>query len=151
MSRACLVVLVLLAASCAHEPADGRPWVHSLTFKGNHAFTSGTLREQIATEKTGWWPFAAHKYFDRDNFDKDLDRLKAYYAMHGFFDVRVARHEVKAHGTDAVDVEITLDEGKPTNISGVQVVGLPNGEEKQASKVTKEVGPGNRFDYQKYS
>ena len=151
MSRACLVGLVLAAAACAHEPADGRPWVHSLTIRGNHAFSSGTLGEQIQTEKTGWWPFAGKKYFDRAAFDKDMDRLKAYYAQHGFFDARVVRHEAKPHGTDAVDVEVTVDEGKPTNISGVQVVGLPHGEEKHASKIAKELGPGHRFDYQDYS
>ena len=151
MSRVCLVGFVVLAAACAHEPADGRPWVHSLTFRGNHTFSSGTLREQIATEKTGWWPFAAKKYFDRAGFDKDLDRIKAYYAQHGFFDARVVRHEVNPHGKDAVDVTLTVDEGKPTQINGVQVVGLPHGEEKRSAKIAKELGPGHRFDYQKYS
>jgi outer membrane protein assembly factor BamA len=151
LPRRVLCILLLCIAGCAHEPADGRPWVHSLTFRGNRTLSSGDLRDQILTEKTGWWPFAAKKYFDRAAFDKDLDRLKAYYANHGFFDVRIVTHEVKPRDHDSVDIVVQLDEGKPTHISGVQVVGLPPGEEKRATKIAKELGPGHRFDYQKYS
>src|SRR5205823_8583766 len=110
-----------LAGGCAHEGAQGRAWVHKLKFEGNRALSSSTIKEKLATEQTGWWPFASKKWFDPAMLDVDLQRLPALYAYHGYFDAHVLGHDVKPRGDGSVDVIVKLDEGKPTPVEKVDV------------------------------
>src|SRR5262249_28125539 len=81
-----LLVLTLFGAACAHEAAAGHKWVHKLSFAGVHQIDEGELRDVLATEPTGWWPFASKKWLDQAALDLDLERIKAFYAHRGFLD-----------------------------------------------------------------
>src|SRR5262245_10045250 len=58
LSRRRVLASLLLLAGCASEAANGRKWVHALRLQGVQHVDKGDLRDGLATEKTGWWPFA---------------------------------------------------------------------------------------------
>jgi translocation and assembly module TamA len=149
-----LPLLGVLAAACAHEGAEGREWVHDLRIEGTHALSPGDIKDVLATEKTGWWPFASKKWFDRAALDIDLERIPAFYADRGFFEARVVAHEVRDRGDGSVDVIIRVDEGEPSKIDQVRIDGLPANSKQRASleKVPRRLHleEGKRFDYGLY-
>jgi len=59
--------------------------------------------------------------------------------QHGYFDARVVGTQVEPHGKHAVDVTITMDEGKPTLISGVAVQGLETVPSKTAQELRRRL------------
>src|SRR5262245_38477904 len=78
-----------LCASCAGEPAEGRPWIHSIDIVGNHRFADGQIKERIALEQTSWLPFSPKKFFDPVTLEIDRKRIIAFYAAHGYFFARI--------------------------------------------------------------
>src|SRR3954471_6493079 len=133
MSRARLLSLALgtvLAVSACKE--GGTVAVHSLQFKGVTAVDVALLKSALATRENakvpvvGWQlPWSKKNYFDRGRFDADLKRIQAFYADRGFPDARVTDFDVKLNRKqDAVDVTLTIDEGRPVNVAAVEFRGF---------------------------
>src|SRR4051794_34358472 len=105
----------LLAAGCAGEAAEGRPWVHDIHIEGNQHLGAGQIVERIQLEPKSWLPFSAKHYYDPSTLEVDRGRIEALYRAHGYFRARVVRAEAKPRGDgSSVDVEIVVDEGLPT-------------------------------------
>jgi translocation and assembly module TamA len=151
-----LLVAVPLSA-CAHTEEEGAAdavWVHSLSFKGNKAISSGTLRGKLATTRTGWWPFAAKQMFDPAALDLDLERIPSLYADNGYFDARITDHQVKERTSRSVDIVIVIDEGRPTRIEKVVIEGFPDATEtRRIEKLAASYGlvPGKVINYPEYA
>jgi outer membrane protein insertion porin family len=144
------------AGSCAHDDAGARPsevWVHSLTINGNQHLSTDTITEKLATQSTGWWPFAAKKWLDRAALDLDLKRIPALYADNGYFDARVVTHDVRPRGGNAVDVVITVEENAPTRINRVTFEGFPPKLEARARTLARrrDVREGEIVNYDAYA
>jgi outer membrane protein assembly factor BamA len=150
-----MMVAAALASACAHKDAPGDGvWVHSLVFKGNKAISSRTLRGKLATTKTGWWPFAARKWYDAAAFDLDLKRIPALYADNGYFDARVVDYEVKQRSHKSVDINVVIDEGAPTKIDRVVIEGFPDpSQTKRIQNLADswDFEPGAAVKYQDYT
>jgi outer membrane protein insertion porin family/translocation and assembly module TamA len=124
-----LTLLVGLATACKE---GGTVTVHSLTFKGVKSIDVTRLQSALATRQNtkvpivGWQlPWGKKNYFDRGRFDADLKRIEAFYADRGFPDARVTDFDVTLNGKqDAVDVTLTIDEGQPVTIAGVEFRGF---------------------------
>jgi len=151
----CAVGLTLLCSSCAHdaEAPPGARWVHTLRIIGNDAVSTRDIEGKLATQSTGWWPFARKKWFDRIALDVDLERIPAFYADRGYFDARVARSDVRPGPDDSVDVTIVVEEGAPTRIRKVDIRGFPAGEEARARTTARRngVGDGEIIRYETYT
>ncbi len=149
------LAMMVIGSGCAHDDLSTGVWVHDLRIEGNQAFSDGEIADKLATQKTGWWPFAGKQWFDPAAFDLDLKRVAAFYADHGYFDARVVDHQVKPSSgkSDAVDVVIKVQENSPTNIALLRVEGLPPSESARTRKDAAQwnVQPGKRFDYPAYS
>src|SRR5262249_14963434 len=91
---------------------------------GNKSFPDSAILDRLATRRTSHWPFAAKRWFDDEALDVDLDRVKAFYAAHGYFDAKVIAHEVKDRPNGSVDVSLTVEEGQPTRIDEIELDGL---------------------------
>ena len=125
-SRCCLCTAV---AGCKQE---GTITVHSITFKGVHGVDESRLRSALATRENakvpvvGWeLPWGRKNYFDRGRFDTDLKRIAAFYADRGYPDARVTGVEPKLNAKqDSIDVTVTIDEGDPVVVTGVDFVGF---------------------------
>jgi outer membrane protein assembly factor BamA len=152
---AIVVAVAALAsqASCAHDELSTGTWVHDVEIRGMDAISARDIKKSLATQKTGWWPFASKKWFDEAAFDMDLRRVTALYADRGFFDARVTNHHVQPHGKDGVDVLIEVQENSATYIKEVRLVGFPTDVEPAARKDADQadVAAGHRFDYVAYT
>jgi outer membrane protein assembly factor BamA len=148
--------LIWLCSSCAHNaqaPPAGTRWVHTLQIIGNNAVSSGDIRDRLATQSTGWWPFASKKWFDRIALDLDLERIPAFYADRGYFDAHVVKHDVRPGPDDSVDITIVVSEGQPTRIQKVDVHGFPAPEEERARRTARrqDIQPGEIIRYDAYT
>jgi translocation and assembly module TamA len=153
--RLALLVGGVLGATCAHQDAPGDGvWVHSLVFTGNKAISGRTLRAKLATTRTGWWPFAAKKWYDPAALDLDLKRIPALYADRGYFDARVADYQVKQRGARSVDITVAIEEGGPTQIEKVVIEGFPDPDQTRRIQNLAEswdLEPGAPVNYQDYT
>ena len=60
----CLWLPLLLAAGCAAEKANGRPWIHDLKIEGVKHVKEKDLKSKIALEDTSWVPLSPKHYLD---------------------------------------------------------------------------------------
>ena len=152
---AAVATAAMAVAGCAHRQGTAEPPVHALQMEGNSTFSAATLRGQLATEATGWWPFAASKTLDVAALDLDLRRLKAFYADRGYFDARVVRSRVVPRSDGSVDITLAIEEGLPTHLGEVRFEASPGDapiDEKRWQRVAAEndVVVGRNADYARY-
>jgi outer membrane protein assembly complex protein YaeT len=116
------VVLAIMSAGCKE---NGTIEVRSITFNGVKAVDQSRLKNALATRESAKLPWGKKRYFDRARFDTDLKRIQAFYADRGYPDARVAAFDVKLNGKqDAVDVTLTVEEGEPILVAGIEFVGF---------------------------
>jgi outer membrane protein insertion porin family/translocation and assembly module TamA len=137
-----LIVAATLAAACKEE---GTIKVHSLNFNGVKAVDAGRLRDALATRQSSKIPWGKKSYFDRSRFDADLKRIQAFYNDRGYPDARVTGFDVKLNDKqDQVDITLTIAEGDPIKVAGLQFVGFdvipPDHFKQLESKVPLRVG-----------
>jgi translocation and assembly module TamA len=146
--------LLLGAAGCAAEKANGRPWIHSLEIEGVKGVSAKDLKSKIALEKTSWIPLSPKHYLDPFEVDLDKKRIEAYYAAHGYFFARVTNADVKLiKGGKAADVHLVVEEGPPTKINELNVDGLdPIGPaaQKLHRRLKLKLPKGAIFDHARY-
>jgi outer membrane protein insertion porin family/translocation and assembly module TamA len=118
-----LILAIAVGGAACHE--ESGPAVKSLTFKGNSVFNDARLKAVLATKSSGWLPWSAKHYFDRAEFENDLKRLQAFYSDRGYPHARVSKVDVNLNEKkDAVDLAITIDEGKPVLVDAVNFQGF---------------------------
>src|SRR5919198_743516 len=117
-----LIVAASLASACKEESTIQ---VHSLKFNGVKAVDAARLRDALATRQSSKIPWGKKYYFDRSRFEADLKRIQAFYNDRGYPDARVTGFDVKLNDKqDQVDVTLTISEGDPVKVAGLQFVGF---------------------------
>jgi outer membrane protein assembly complex protein YaeT len=117
-----LVGAALLAAGC-REDADIK--ISSLKFEGVESIDEGQLRNVLQTKKGSWLPWGRKRYFDRRDFEADLQRIQAFYRDRGFPDARVMSFDVKLNDAqDEVDLSVVISEGEPIRVAEIQFEGF---------------------------
>lgn len=114
-----LGLLSALAAASACKEGGGIS-VHSLAFEGVKQVPESELRLAVSTSATARVPWASKVYFNRQDFDEDLQRIESYYISRGFPDAKVASY--KTHYSEdktAIDLTVRIDEGAPVTIEAV--------------------------------
>lgn len=140
---------VPLEALDTHRPLR----LGSIRFEGNHEVGSSALREALVTRPRRWFALWQERpSFDPHTFRTDLQRLRALYRSRGFYHA-VLSEDVTIRDGDLADVTITIDEGKPVVVDGVQLVidGLtlpPDDEHRLRTALPLE--PGNVFEEERY-
>ena len=121
---AALCLSLMVIAGC-QEVEEGAIRVASLEFEGNQAFGDAVLEEAMATQATGWLPWADPAYFNREQFERDLDRLKAFYADRGYPSATVEALDVALNDARTeVRLRIRIDEGPPLVVEEVVLTGF---------------------------
>lgn len=119
---ALVLALGLFAAAC-HPTGDVK--VAGVAFEGNTAFGDGELAKVITTRKSGWLPWSRKFYFDREQFEADLGRLRRFYADRGYPNARVSVADISFNeAKDAVSVRIAVDEGTPVIVERIEITGV---------------------------
>lgn len=148
-----LLLIVVVAGACAHaKPAEQRPWVRRLVLHGVRHVDERDLKRHLVTEETARVVWADKKPFDPFALRLDAGTIEAYYRAHGYYDARVTATDVNpADKPNAVNVEIFVDEGAPTKIEKVKVVGLDlMGDDAKPIRRNLDLRRGQIFDSARY-
>lgn len=107
--------------------------VRSVSFAGNHAYSSLTLSDYIATTPSSmlWRIFhnvwgirklGAKRCLDPVEFRNDVIRLRLFYSKAGFAAVQV--DTTVERSTDIVKIRFTIHENAPTILQSLKITGL---------------------------
>jgi outer membrane protein insertion porin family/translocation and assembly module TamA len=151
-----VALLVVASATACKSVPEARVGVASIDFKGNHALSSGDLKERIATQPTARFlglfraSWLRYQDFEPAVLEKDLERIRHYYRRRGFFDAQVTVGRVVPQGK-FVDILIEVREGEPVAVRSITVrglEGLPPALRSGALGAMK-IARGQRFDEEK--
>src|SRR5688572_29268349 len=118
-----LLACLMFVAACRED--DGSVKVAKLSFEGNEAFGDGALKDVIVTEAKGILPWARARYFNREAFAADLERLRAFYIDRGYPSVTVDAVDVSFNATRTeVRIRIGINEGTPLVVERIDLVGI---------------------------
>jgi outer membrane protein assembly complex protein YaeT len=117
--RAAIAALALTATGCHEELGIGDPSaevleVESLTFQGVESVDESALADALVTRASPWLPWGETRYFDRDQFQRDLERIEAFYEDQGYPEADIRSYDVDVtESGEAVRLRIVVDEGEP--------------------------------------
>src|SRR3954453_11082738 len=123
----CYLAIVAAPAATAQQAARV---VRQLSFEGNHAIPDKTLAAAIATTNSSWlassffrfFGLGAKRYFDEQEFRRDVVRLSVLYRRSGYPDAVI---DTLVH-RDPQDVNSTfkIQEGAPILVTKFSILGL---------------------------
>jgi outer membrane protein assembly factor BamA len=110
-------LLVVCAPACKET---GTVQVTKITFNGNKGIDTPSLKAVIATRESSFLPWSRKHFFDRREFDRDIQRIEAYYADHGYPHAKVVGVDVQLNDAkDKVAVGVNINEGEPVIVDAV--------------------------------
>jgi len=99
--------------------------IEEIRFVGNEAFSEDELEDVLET--TEYWFFSwltGSGHLDREELDKDLDRLLAFYYDHGYIDAQVGSPQIElSEDKEKLYITIPIVEGKQYKVRSVGVKG----------------------------
>ena len=117
---ACL--LASLAASC-RETGDVQ--VTSIKLRGVTAVQADEIKSILGTQESGFLPWSRKRFFDRPEFDRDVQRIVAFYADRGYPNAKVVGVDVALNDAkDKVAITVDISEGEPTIVENVTFDGF---------------------------
>jgi outer membrane protein assembly complex protein YaeT len=120
-----LLALLLIAASAVSCRETGDVQVTSIKFTGANAVPAGELKGVLATRESGFLPWSRKRFFDRPEFDRDVQRIEAYYADRGYPRAKVVGVDVELNDAkDKVAITVDINEGEPTIVESVLLDGF---------------------------
>lgn len=118
-----LFALLVICASACKE--TGTVQVSKITFTGNKAVDGASLKTIIATQENGFLPWSRKHFFDRTEFDRDVQRIEAFYADRGYPSAKVTGVDVQLNDAkDKVAIKVNISEGAPVIVESVAFEGL---------------------------
>src|SRR5579871_5061551 len=144
-----LLLPVILSGCAARQDVTG-PVVKSLRFRGNSAVSSRDLSRALATQSTGWWPFAKKHVFDPIIWAEDLKRVVRVYESRGYHDATVVSEHVDSTKAGEVRLEVEVREGQRTHVASLAVTGLDglSPPDRAAAQDRLPLAPGGAFTEQ---
>jgi outer membrane protein assembly complex protein YaeT len=122
-----LLAILLIATSTAACRETGDVQVTSIAFEGANAVQPGELKEILATRESGFLPWSRKRFFDRPEFDRDVQRIEAFYADRGYPRAKVVGVDVELNDAkDKVAITVEINEGEPTIVEQVAFDGFEN-------------------------
>lgn len=116
-SRRPLVLVVFFCLGASSLCAAAAPLVRSLRLTGLVALSAGDLDEMIQTRAGLAW--------NPRTLDEDLSRIRDRYRLEGYWQASAALRSLRfSPDSSSVDVEISVQEGPPTLIAGIELEGL---------------------------
>jgi len=113
--------------------------IAKISFTGNEAFPAKNLKRFMDTkEKNILSFFTSAGIFKEDAFQKDIDKLTAFYYNEGYIQAKVGNPEIK-HEKNKIFITIPIDEGKQFKVGNVDITGNILGEKGSLVKDLKTV------------
>ena len=101
---------------------DQRRKVRSVSFVGNTIASSARLKVIVKTKAQTLGLFGGQ--LDREQVDRDIDLLTAYYFSLGYFSAKVGREISGEPTSGTVDVKFVIDEGPRYRIRSIRFEGV---------------------------
>jgi outer membrane protein assembly complex protein YaeT len=155
-----LLLFALLFSSAAVAQQPGQRVVRQLNFEGNRAIPDEVLAAAIVTTNSSWFArvfffrwlgLGAKRYFDEEEFRRDVVRLSVLYKRSGYPDAVI---DTLVQRTP-VDVYITfkIHEGAPIRVTTLTITGLDSVPQRRRTAVLLDLplqvgDPFNRFAMQ---
>ncbi|HEU0230543.1 MAG TPA: outer membrane protein assembly factor BamA, partial [Burkholderiaceae bacterium] len=99
--------------------------IKQITFVGNHAFSQGTLLDQLDLTTSGFmtWYTDTDKY-SREKLEGDVDRIRSFYLDRGYLEYSAEPPQVSiSPDRHNIYITFTIHEGKPYKIHSVKLAG----------------------------
>jgi outer membrane protein assembly factor BamA len=154
---AAVALALLLAAAVPLGAQESQLVVRQLKFEGNKAISDEVLASAIATTNSSWFaravPFrwlglGEKRYFDEQEFKRDVIRLEVLYRRSGYPHVQTDTI-VRRTPTD-VYITFRIKEGEPIRVIGIAITGLDTLREELREEVLVDLplrvgDPFNRY------
>lgn len=117
--------------------------VKKITLTGNYSVKTGELSKLMLT-KTEFLFFIQPGYFKAEEFEADMETLRAYYQRIGYLDVKIdSELDYSAEGTEMY-ITVKIDEGKKYLVGDIIITGAEKFPESGIRKILK-MTPGNPY------
>ncbi len=113
---------------------------------GSKAFSEGTLVDLMDLSTSGWltWYTKTDRY-SRAKLNADLETIRAYYLNRGYLEVEITSTQVTiSPDKQHIAITITIDEGQPYTVTGVQLEGDYLGKEEDFKTLVR-IKPGEPY------
>ena len=127
------LLMILIMAGCGARQNDIQDAdqalvlreVRKVTFEGNNQFSAGALRKVIASRpRSRLTPWKRGEAYNRSTLDADLKRLQKYYFDRGYLNTKATVAKVEEdEEKNAVEITIAIEEGPPTLLKTVRIIG----------------------------
>lgn len=98
-----------------------KPILHQILWYGNEKFSTSKLQKELGIKP--------NTVFNRIEFNKKLTKIKEFYVKRGYFESQISYTIVPIEGTNQVDVEIDVDEGRSGKIKKIAFEGFSKKEQ----------------------
>jgi outer membrane protein insertion porin family len=131
MRIAALSALVLLLTAGALAAQENPRVVRQLSFEGNRAISDEVLASAISTTNSSWFArsfffrwlgLGEKRYFDEQEFRRDVVRIEVLYRRSGY--PRVQVDTLVRRTPENVFITFRIKEGEPIRMTAFQVIGL---------------------------
>jgi outer membrane protein insertion porin family/translocation and assembly module TamA len=147
--RVPLLFALFLPAALACREDQGAVEVADLSFEGVTAVSERQLTSILATGESSSLPWGEKRYFRREQFEADLERIPAFYADRGYPEARVKSFDVRLNDDQSsVEITIVIEEGEPLLVERIELEGfepLPDPHE-QSLQPRLPLKPGEPLD-----
>ncbi len=117
--------------------------IRKIYVDNNFHFSDKKIISLIKTRKAGW--FSAG-FFKEEQFNDDLERVKAFYLKNGYLDVRVD-YRIDRDSKGSLYLRIIVEEGKQYTVGSVTIRGTEEFDEKDVAGSLKSCLAGSVFTY----
>ncbi|WP_179137711.1 outer membrane protein assembly factor BamA [Candidatus Entotheonella palauensis] len=128
-----ILLMLLILAGCAARQSEVQDEdqalvlreVRKVRFQGNNQFSAGALRKAMASKQRPFFPpWKRGETYNRSTLEADRKRLQKYYFDRGFLNTQVSDPKVEENEEkNTVEITITIEEGPPTLVKTVRIVG----------------------------
>ena len=120
---ALVALLFPLSGHAQEKPSEIT--VRRLKFTGVEQVDESQLRSVLATRASSRLPWGRKERFDREEFEADLHRTRAFYVDRGFPDARVESFDIDLNEAgDRVSLAVHVSEGQPIRVTELRFVGF---------------------------
>ena len=150
------VLLALAAAGCSETIRGGAaadaPQIRDVSVAGNDGVDDDDIVDGLANRGPDGIFFRTYRRLDRLALEQDISRIESYYQRRGFFKAKVVGTDIQPDGKNRVKVTFRVEEGKPTRVAGLSLVGLSKGlkNSKKLAEEREKIQQGEIFRYDRY-
>ncbi len=101
----------------------GKVHIEEIDFVGNKTFTDKRLLKLISTKRRKFPSFLFPGRFDKDKFNEDIEKVKAFYGGGGWLDVDVKRKIKYSTDKSIMFIEVLVEEGERYYVDTIVIKG----------------------------